>query len=104
MNLLHLLKVSVFVIGFMFVTSAMHGCKVDQEKEIATYRRVLEADVKGNVIRLAPGEPVSLTRVMLLANQDNERLNIEGENFLQAIIAKKRLLADGEFRPDDHDS
>ncbi len=94
MNLLHLLKVSVFVIGFMFVTSAMHGCKVDQEKEIATYRRVLEADVKGNVIRLAPGEPVSLTRVMLLANQDNERLNIEGENFLQAIIAKKRLLAD----------
>jgi outer membrane protein TolC len=73
------------------------GCRVDQEKEVAVYRRVLDADAAERPNRLAADEPLGLERALRLANHDNERLNIEGENYLQAIIAKKRLLA--EFLP-----
>jgi outer membrane protein len=39
------------------------------------------------------GEPLSLKRAMALANQDNEQIGLQGENYVQAMIAKSRAVA-----------
>ena len=76
---------------FLFLAT---GCSVDQKKEIARYRSVLD---QGAAVRLAvdyqPGEVLSLQRALLLANRDNERLAIAGEDYLQALIEKDRSAA-----------
>ena len=69
------------------------GCGVDQKKEIARYRRVLDGTAAGLAVDYQPGETLSLQRALLLANRDNERLAIEGENYLQALIEKDRAAA-----------
>ena len=69
------------------------GCGVDQKKEIGRYRRVLDGTAAGLAVDYQPGETLSLQRALLLANRDNERLAIEGENYLQALIEKDRAAA-----------
>jgi outer membrane protein len=69
------------------------GCAVDQKKEIGRYRRVLDRDVTAVAPDYAPGETLTLQRALLLANRDNERLAIAGENYLQALIEKDRAAA-----------
>ncbi|CAN5619552.1 TolC family outer membrane protein [soil metagenome] len=72
----------------------MCGCAVNQAKEAATYRRVIEQGVHGaNVKPLQPGEALTLRRAMLLTNQNNENLNLSGEDYLQALIDKDRAFA-----------
>ncbi|MCE9589084.1 MAG: TolC family protein [Planctomycetes bacterium] len=73
------------------------GCEIDQKQEVATYRKIVDTDAPAQLNRLAPGEPLTLEHALALANRDNERVDIEGENYLQAIIAKKRVVA--EFLP-----
>ena len=69
------------------------GCAVDQEKEISRYRRVLDHGAAGLAVDYLPGETLSLQRALLLANRDNERLAIAGEEYLQALIEKDRAAA-----------
>ena len=70
------------------------GCAVDQKKEIGKYRRVLDTGAAGALaVDYQPGETLTLERAMLLANRDNERLAIAGENYLQALIEKDRSAA-----------
>jgi outer membrane protein len=70
------------------------GCKVDQSAEVATYRRVLDASpTTAPAAPLAPDEPVSLRKALTLANDHNESLSINGESYLQALIAKRRAVA-----------
>jgi outer membrane protein TolC len=64
---------------------------VDQAKEVRTYRSVLDAGVEP--VEFVPGEPLSLEEALALANQHNERLGIQGENYLQALIDKRRAAA-----------
>jgi outer membrane protein TolC len=78
----------------LFLAScAVAGCAVDQEKEVAKYRKVLDGTTAGMAIDYQPGETLTLERALLLANRDNERLAISGENYLQALIEKDRAAA-----------
>jgi len=72
------------------------GC-VNQRKEIGKYREILDRDVPGPVPQLAPREELTLTRALLLANQDNETLMIRGEDYVQAMNDKDRAFA--QFLP-----
>jgi outer membrane protein len=69
------------------------GCKVDQQKEIATYRKVVDLQWPATRPVRPAGAPLTVQEALYLANQQNERLSIEGENYLQATINRKRALA-----------
>ncbi len=68
------------------------GC-VDQAKETATYRRVLEGQTPPATQPYTSAQPLSLTRAMNLAIAHDERLSIAGEAYLQALINKDRAAA-----------
>src|SRR3954470_8817425 len=78
---------------FLTVACAVAGCEVDQKKEVAKYRKELDAPATGMAIDYQPGETLTLERALLLANRDNERLAISGENYLQGLIEKDRAAA-----------
>jgi len=64
------------------------GCSVDHVAEEQRYKVLYESGVKDVSTR-----PKSLNTILLLANDTNERLAIEGENYLQSLIAKRRAFA-----------
>src|SRR4051812_20505154 len=68
---------------------AAAGCQVDENKEVALYRSVIDAPNPVH-IEYHPGEPLSLPAALLLANQNNERLALQGENYVQSLIEKQR--------------
>lgn len=67
------------------------GCRVDQDKEVATYRDVLGATPVA--AQWEPNTPLTLTEALERANAHNEQLAIKGEEYLQALIDKKRAVA-----------
>jgi outer membrane protein len=69
------------------------GCAVDQEKEVARYRRIVDISTTQPIAAPVAGAPLTLRDALLLANQQNERLSIEGENYLQALIDRRRAAA-----------
>jgi len=79
----------VSLITILFL--AIGGCHLDQQKEVARYRKVLDADAPP--IDFVPGAPLSLEQALGLANQHNERLALRGEDYLQALIAKDRAFS-----------
>src|SRR6476646_8150433 len=83
----------VVALALMFVAA---GC-VNQHKEIAKYRSILNEGLPANVPALERGEELTLDRALLLANQDNENLMIRGEDFIQAMNDKDRAFA--QFLP-----
>ena len=66
------------------------GCAVDQKKEVEKFESVLRANLLASESSFTFGEPLTLRQALDLANRQNERLAIEGENYLQALIARKR--------------
>ena len=68
------------------------GCAIDPNKEIALYRKVLDGPTT-RPIAYTPGEPLSLTAALQLTNQNDERLAIAGEDYLQSLIDKDRVAA-----------
>lgn len=66
------------------------GCAVDQEKEIATYRQVVDLQPAP---QWADDGVLTLRESMLLANAGFEELNIEGESYLRALIERRRAVA-----------
>jgi outer membrane protein len=74
---------------------ALAGCAVDQAKEVAKYRSVVGPDQP--LPAFTPGEPLSLQRALELANQNSEQIGLQGEAYLQALIAKDRAV--GNFLP-----
>ena len=78
----------------VLTAALLAGCGVDQQKEVGKYRRVLESDARTELAAdYQPGETLTLQRALLLANRDNERLAIAGENYLQALIEKDRAAS-----------
>ena len=81
----------------LLVLSATLGCAVDQKKEVARYEEVLRANLLTNESQFsatpAPGESLTLRQALDLANRRNEQLAIEGENYLQALIDRKRAAS-----------
>ena len=68
------------------------GCAVDERAEVARYRRILDLP-GGEQVAYAAGNPLTLRETLLLTNNHNERLAVEGENYLQALIEKDRAAA-----------
>ena len=81
----------------LLVLSATLGCAVDQKKEVARYEEVLRANLLASESEFsptpAPGESLTLRQALDLANRRNEQLAIEGENYLQALIERKRAAS-----------
>jgi outer membrane protein len=71
---------------------ALGACAVDQNKEVATYRAVLEEGMPG-VVTPAVDEEWTLVKAMVVANKANEQLSIQGEDYLQALIEKARTYS-----------
>jgi len=67
------------------------GCATDQNREIATYRRVIDGN-KPSTVRIAPDQVVTLTDAVMLAVQNEEQLSLQGENYLQALINKDKAF------------
>jgi len=76
------------------VMFAITGCKVDQQKEVAVYRDVLNAQHERAPAPFDPNQPLPLDLALELANWHNEQLAIKGETYLQALIDKERVVAD----------
>jgi outer membrane protein TolC len=67
------------------------GC-VDQKKELSTYRNLIDNNQPAPV-QVAPDKVLTLEDALMLANQNEEQLSLQGENYLQALIAKDRAFA-----------
>jgi len=67
------------------------GCKVDQKKEVAEYRKLLDATVPAPTTR--PADRLTLEYSLRAANQVSEQLGITGEDYLQSLILKNRATA-----------
>src|ERR1700743_899246 len=79
------------------VTSALacllaSGCAVDQKKEIATYRKVIDGKAPP-AFEYQATQPLSLEAALLLANRNDEQLASSGEDYLQALIDKERQFS-----------
>ncbi|HYF00228.1 MAG TPA: TolC family protein [Planctomycetota bacterium] len=68
------------------------GCAVDEDAEVATYREILDDGLQGRALP-ADGAPLDVVDAMVLANLRNERLGLEGEAYLQALIERRRAVA-----------
>ena len=72
---------------------AAGGC-VDQHKEVAKYRKVLDGSAPLAIERdYSNGRQLTLEQALLLANGYNEQLDIQGETYLQGLIARDRAYA-----------
>ena len=58
------------------------GCAVDQKKEVEKYEIILRANLLANESPFAAEQPLTLRQALDLANRQNERLAVEGENYL----------------------
>lgn len=76
--------------ALLMMTLALTGCTVDQRRDVALYRDVV--DLPGAITH-EPGAPLSLEQALRLTNAANERLSLEGENYLQALIDRQRTAA-----------
>ena len=65
------------------------GCAISQTAEVAEYRALLDLPAP----RQAPAEPLTLREALLLANASNETLSARGEQFLRALIDRRRTAA-----------
>jgi outer membrane protein TolC len=68
------------------------GCAIDQKSEVATYRKVID-DNRPAGVTVTPGQVVTLTEALSLANQNTENLSVQGETYLQALIDKDVAFA-----------
>jgi outer membrane protein TolC len=81
------------VTALALATAILAGCAVDHAKEMAQYRQVLDARMPAPAEGLAPDAVLTLVQALAMANRHNERLALGGEDFLQALIEKDRVVA-----------
>ncbi len=75
------------------ISLGVAGCAVDQDKEVAQYRKVLDGEKPTTRPVYESGQPLSLVRALQLATTNNEQLASQGETYVQALIAKDRAAA-----------
>jgi outer membrane protein len=73
------------------LVAALSGCQVDEQKEVARYRDVVDTTTRP--VEFSAGDPLPLETALALANVNNERIGIGGEDYLQALIDKDRATA-----------
>ena len=81
------LRFGIAALGVAFLA----GC-VDQDKEIALYRNVLDRGATTRPV-YDQAKPLTLVEALQLANANNESLSIRGEDYLHALIDKDRAAA-----------
>lgn len=69
------------------------GCTVDARKERSIYRAVVDTDQPTTQPAYQAGQPVSLHDALVLSNALNERIDFEGENYLQSILDRDRAFS-----------
>lgn len=67
------------------------GCHVDQAREVATYRNVL--DIPSTQPTTQPNGPVSLPQVLQSANRSNEDIAAQGEAYYRVLNERRRAVA-----------
>ncbi len=67
--------------------------RVDQQREIATWRAVVDQGLPAASVPLAPDEALTLERALELAVRADEGLATHGETYLQALIDRRRQAA-----------
>jgi outer membrane protein TolC len=73
---------------------ALAACSVDQKREVATYREVLDRGIDHYATQSTLDQAeLSVIDMMRLANQRSESLAIEGETYLQTLIDRRRAAA-----------
>lgn len=68
------------------------GCRVNQKKDVAAYRKILDHNNLPRINTL-PAGPLSLEQAFALANRNNEQIARSGEDYVQALINKNRAVA-----------
>jgi outer membrane protein TolC len=81
------------IILLLPVPAILAGCAVDHAKEVAAYRKVLDARMAGPTEGLAPDAVLTLEEALAMANRHNERLGLSGEDYVQALVEKDRAVA-----------
>lgn len=70
------------------------ACAVDEKRDVARYREPLEAGLASPQEAEGPlAGTLDTRRAMALANARNERLSIDGEGYLRALIDRRRQAA-----------
>lgn len=73
--------------------AVLAGC-VDQQKEVANYNKTLGRDTQVKPkTDYSHGEELTLEAALLLANSGSEQLSIQGETYLQSLIARDRAYS-----------
>ncbi len=72
--------------------AAAAGCQTDAAKDPDQYRKVLDATV-APADDPAPDEPLTLERAMAVACRRDEFLARSGEDYVQALLQKNRIVA-----------
>jgi outer membrane protein len=75
----------------LVAAAALAGCQVNEKKEVAKYRSVVDPTTRP--VEFSAGNPLPLETALALANANNERIGIGGEDYLQALIDKDRATA-----------
>lgn len=75
----------------LFAALALAGCAKHAEKDVATYRDVLDRGARPAPVEVGPS--LSLGEAFALANANNESLAVEGEALVRAITDKRRAVA-----------
>jgi multidrug efflux system outer membrane protein len=69
------------------------GC-IDQQKEVSNYEKTLGRDTQPKLrTDYSHGEELSLEAALLLTNNGSEQLSIQGETYLQSLIARDRAYS-----------
>ena len=83
-------RFSTQVLGVGAVLALAVGGCVNQKAEVAEYRKVLDGDKKEAPVAATQPGGLGLEEALRAANADNDRLKIQGEDYVQALIAKDR--------------
>lgn len=88
---------NLLLLFFFSCLLILAGCKIDQEKEVASYREILDQSASQPAASQPADKPMerplSLGEALFLANQNNEQLGLKGEEYVQALIAKNRAVS-----------
>ena len=77
----------------LLCAALLTGCEVDQKKEVALYRKVLDTTAPPTAPAFDPDAKLSLIDALTLANSNNEQLASSGEDYVQSLIARQRAVA-----------
>lgn len=77
----------------LLAAALIAGC-IDQQKEVANYNKALGRDTQVRPkTDYSHGEELTLEAALLLANSGSEQLSVQGETYLQSLIARDRAYS-----------